>query len=484
MRLGITAKLFLAILLTCLIAAVAMLGAMRYSFQRGFLGYLNEQETQRVESVLPNLAEAYREHGSWEFLRHKPRRWFSLIRPEGMHRFSSRPPHAMPPNGMHGMRRMQRDPFLLPETELTGIMMRFSLLDADKRLVIGNPKQLDRAPMRAIEVEGRVVGWVAWLPLERAITDVAQRFHHQQITTGWIIFVIALVLASIAAWLLARIFLAPLKRITASTHSLAAGDYATRVSITSRDEMGQLGEDFNKLAVTLEKNEKLRRDFMADISHELRTPLAVLKGELEAVEDGVRPMSIKTIQSLQSEVGTLNKLVDDLYQLSLSDVGALVYRKQRVDVQDILTQSVEGFRERFAEKKIRLTCKTDPTVGAACDADPLRLQQMFANLLENSARYTDEGGQLDIATTIEGPRLLIDFQDSSPGVADDKLPHLFERFYRAEHSRSRATGGSGLGLAISRNIAEAHDGSMTAQSSPLGGLWVRVSLPLMKEVSK
>src|SRR5660397_27665 len=166
MRLGITAKLFLAILLTCVIASLALLGAMRYSFQRGFLGYLNEQEAQRVESVLPKLAEAYRQNGSWAFVRQKPRLWFSLIRPEGMHRFSpDRPRNLRHP----GMRGMHGGPYPFPDSELTGIMIRFSLLDADKHLVIGNPKYIDSAPMRAIEVDGKVVGWVAWLPLELSL---------------------------------------------------------------------------------------------------------------------------------------------------------------------------------------------------------------------------------------------------------------------------------------------------------------------------
>ena len=470
MRLGITSKLFLAILLTCVIAALAILGAMRYSFHYGFLSYLNEQEAQRLESVLPKVAEAYRQHGSWDFLRDRPRVWFSLIRPEGM------PLHE--PREQRESHEQKGKPFRLPESELTGIIMRFSLLDAQKRLVIGNPQLVHQASLKRIEVDGQTVGWVALMPFEQVISGVALRFHQQQSKTGWIIFVIAIVLAAIAAWLLARIFLAPMRRITASTHSLVAGDYTTRVPVSSGDELGRLAEDFNRLALTLGKNEKLRRNFMADISHELRTPLSVLKGELEAIEDGIRPMSLKTIQSLQSEVETLNKLVNDLYELSLSDVGALAYRKTRVDVRNILSQSVAAFEDRFAEKSIRVSLNIDPLQSAECDADPMRLQQMFMNLLENSARYTDDGGKLEIICTNTDHLVQIDFQDSSPGVDPEKLPHLFERFYRADYSRSRATGGSGLGLAISRNIAEAHQGSMVAQPSPHGGLWISVTLPL------
>ncbi len=465
MKSGITLKLFLAILLTCVITALAMLGVMRYSFHQGFLGYLNEQEAQRLESVLPRMAEAYREHGNWEFLRDRPREWFALIRPEGMTRH--RHPHTS-----------GEKPPMMPESELTGVMMRFSLLDEHKQLVIGNRQPSQEKFLKPIEVDGKTVGWVALMPFEQVTTGAALRFHRQQLQSGWIIGGIAILLAALAAWLLARMFLAPLKRIAASTHRLAAGDYATRVQVSSGDELGHLADDFNRLALTLEKNEQLRRDFMADISHELRTPLSVLKGELEAVEDGIRPTSLTTIKSLQAEVGTLGKLIDDLYQLSLSDVGALAYRKVRVDVVSILLQTIASFEDRFAEKSIEIELHFDTTQAAECDADPLRLQQMFGNLLENAARYTDAGGRLEIGCTHESSAIRFDFQDTAPGVPADKLPYLFERFYRADHSRSRATGGSGLGLAISRNIAEAHQGAMTAQTSSLGGLWISVALPL------
>ena len=465
MKPGITLKLFLAILLTCVITALAMLGVMRYSFHQGFLGYLNEQEAQRLESVLPRMAEAYRENGNWEFLRDRPREWFALIRPEGMARH--RHPHTF-----------GEKPPMMPESELTGVMMRFSLLDEQKQLVIGNRQPSPEKFLKPIEVDGKTVGWVALVPFEQVTTGAALRFHRQQLQSGWIIGGIAILLAALAAWLLARMFLAPLKRIAASTHRLATGDYATRVQVSSGDELGHLAEDFNRLALTLEKNEQLRRDFMADISHELRTPLSVLKGELEAVEDGIRPTSLATIKSLQAEVGTLGKLIDDLYQLSLSDVGALAYRKVRVDAITVLLQTVAAFEDRFAEKLIAVELHFDTTMAAECDADPLRLQQMFGNLLENAARYTDPGGRLEISCLHESDLIRIDFQDTAPGVPREKLPHLFERFYRADHSRNRATGGSGLGLAISRNIAEAHQGSMTAHASSLGGLWISVALPL------
>ena len=247
--------------------------------------------------------------------------------------------------------------------------------------------------------------------------------------------------------------------------------------VGSGDELGRLAEDFNRLAVTLERNEQLRRAFMADISHELRTPLAVLRGELEAIEDGVRPMSPESVKSLQGEVATLGKLVDDLYELSLADVGALTYRKTALDLAEPLTQALEGFRERLVERRIALETVLPPAGTLTVLADPDRLRQLFNNLLENTVRYTDPGGRLRVEARCERGRVRIDFQDSAPGVPEELLPRLFERLFRVEGSRSRAGGGAGLGLAICRSIVQAHDGEIDARPSPLGGVWVHVSLP-------
>jgi len=472
-KLGITSKLFLAILLTCAIVAIAMATGVRYSFSQGFLGYLNQQEGQRVEMLRPSLAAAYQEHGSWAFLRDNPRQWFALIRPPGM----TAPNDGSSPPGQ------QKPRLTPPESDLTGLNLRISLLDAERRLVIGNPAAAKGAALKSVEVNGAAVGWIALLPFQQVSTGAALRFQEQQLKASWIIGGSATLLAALVALLLAQMFLAPVKRIAAATHRLAIGDYRKRVAVSSGDELGKLAEDFNQLALTLEKNERLRRAFMADVSHELRTPLSVLKGELEAMEDGIRPLSEEGVRSLQAEVATLGKLVDDLNELALSDVGALTYRKSRVEVVGLLRLTVAAFEERFAACSIRIAVEAEAAAKAYCHADPDRLRQLFQNILENALRYTDPGGRLVISIHRNKRSVTLEFQDTKPGVPPEILPHLFERFYRVESSRNRASGGSGLGLAISRNIAEAHLGSISAASSPLGGLRIVVSLPLNGEAA-
>ena len=251
---------------------------------------------------------------------------------------------------------------------------------------------------------------------------------------------------------------------------LMAVGFKTRIPVAVGDEMGLLSDDFNILAMTLEKTEKNRQLWVADISHELRTPLAVLRGELEALQDGIRQPEPETITALHGEVMHLARMVNDLYELSMSDIGALNYKMVEVNPAGILAGTLELFEQRLNQKGFELI--TDLSVGQPCSllADPDRLQQLFTNVLENSLRYTDLPGKIKVQVEIDKEQVSIDFQDSSPGVSPEQLPKIFDRLYRVEGSRNRGTGGAGLGLAICKNIVNAHQGSIEADSSPLGAV--------------
>jgi two-component system sensor histidine kinase BaeS len=304
------------------------------------------------------------------------------------------------------------------------------------------------------------------------------RFESHQIRASWTIGAVCVLLSAVIALWVARRLLRPVRRVAQATHRLAAGEYTSRVVVESGDEVGQLARDFNTLADTLERNERMRRDFLADVSHELRTPLGVLHGELEAIEDGVHTLSPATVKSLQAEVSTLNKLVSDLYDLSLADVGALTYRKAPVDVAELLGTTLDAFAGRLADAGLRLQAGI-PAQALMVLADERRLQQLFNNLMENSVRYTDRGGVLRVRAVAagDGQAVTVTFEDAAPGVPAEGLARLFDRFSRVEASRSRASGGAGLGLAICRSIVLAHGGHITAAPSPLGGLAMHVHLP-------
>jgi two-component system sensor histidine kinase BaeS len=269
----------------------------------------------------------------------------------------------------------------------------------------------------------------------------------------------------------------PIRNLAAATREVASGHYDTRLPVRSSDELGRLARDFNAMAGTLESHEKARRGWIADISHELRTPVAVLRGEIEALLDGIRPITPERIRSLHGETLRLHRLVEDLYQLSLSDLGALTYRKEPLDPADLLRRVIETYRPAFQDKGLGISLHLPADLKQRIFGDRERLEQLFTNLVENSLRFTDPGGQLRISGSGEGDRVVIEFQDSPPGVPEAELERLFDRLYRLESSRSRASGGAGLGLAICKNIVEAHSGTISAQASPWGGLLIRISLP-------
>jgi two-component system sensor histidine kinase BaeS len=443
-KVGITLKLFLAILAASVVAAAAMALATRYSFHAGFLGYLAQVDAQRLDALSGALAQDYRANGGWEFVR----------------------------DDYDRLRQIAIDASTASSPQAT---QRLTVLDGAGRLVVGNPAVPAEATVREVKVGERVVGWVARAPLRRLSSAAEESFEAQQQHAAWGIAALALALAAALAVVLARVFLLPLKRVAAATHRLAGGDYATRVAVHSDDELGRLAGDFNRLAEALERNETLRRRFMADVSHELRTPLAVLSAELEALEDGVRPLTREALGSLRGEAAALGKLVNDLNQLALADVGALAYRRESLDVVPLVAQAIDSYRERFAQHG--LAVETSGEDAATVFGDPDRLTQMLRNLLENSARYTEPGGRVRVAVRRDGERVAIEVDDSAPGVPPEALARLFERFYRVDESRSRAHGGAGLGLAICRSIAAAHGGEIAAAPSPLGGLRVSIRLP-------
>lgn len=489
---GITAKLFLAILGVTLAVVLLMTLATQLAFRSDFVEYLGERERERIETLADVLADYYDEAGSWSGLE-QPGRWRAVLREAAWrHRHGEEDDddddHHEDDDHHDGREDAQRDrhdprpwngdgPPRGPSGRAGPTSFGPTLIDEAGRHVAGPPQPPGNPEREAVRVNGRAVGWLIYRP-GGAITDrLARDFQHQQIEAAWFTALIVVVLAGGVSILLARGFLAPVRKLADSTRALAAGRFDTRVDVQRRDELGRLAADFNRLAETLQRNERLRTAFMADMSHELRTPMAVLRAELEAMEDGVRPLTKESLTRLQNTVATLNKLIDDLYELSLSDAGALNYRMAPTDLGALL-QDVSGEWQPRIEAA-SLTFKTvRPDEPVPVSADERRLRQLLGNLLENSLRYTDAGGEIHIGLKRRGAQAVLTLEDSAPGVPDEALERLFERLYRVEESRNRASGGAGLGLAICRNIAEAHGGRLEAYHAPLGGLGIRLTVPV------
>lgn len=228
----------------------------------------------------------------------------------------------------------------------------------------------------------------------------------------------------------------------------------------------------------LRTHEEVHRNWVADTSHELRTPLAILRAQIEALQDGVQQPNAKTLNVLHKEVMHLSKMVDFLHDLAKSDLGELKYEMVPVDISSVLEDALEAFEERMQSKEISIDAGSITEGPRIIKADADRLKQLFINLLENSYRYTKRGGKIKISLQEQGDNLSVIFDDTEPSVPDEILEKIFERFIRGEGSRSRQTGGTGLGLAICKTIAEGHGGTIAASHSPLGGLQIRITIPL------
>jgi two-component system, OmpR family, sensor histidine kinase BaeS len=436
-------KLFLAIAGGTVALALVAYAVFSWSFARGFTEYVNESDEARLQPLIVRLAEGYGREGSWEWLSAERRRFYDLVR------------------DTVGPAPLAIDPRLL-------------LFDAERKVLIGRPEAAAQAILKPIEWQAKAVGYLGYVPRPERLQSIERLYMHRQHLTfggiGFGLLAAALALSAGLAWWLSR----RIHALAQATAALTRGDYEVRLPVQGQDELASLAQNLNRLAETLAQAQTARRQWIADIAHELRTPLSVLRGEIEALQDGVRPLDAAALTSLSGEASRLARLVEDLHTLSMSDLGALTYRKERLDLSEVLTESFEAQRSALSQKALDLDIKADPAFVMG-DAD--RLKQVFGNLLQNSLRYTDAPGRIAVKVRNGGGRVTVEWEDSSPAVPSEDLPRLTERLYRVEGSRNRASGGSGLGLAIVRAIVEGHHGTLAARQSPLGGLCIELGFP-------
>ena len=455
-------KLFIAIAGAIALLTLAAYFVFSWSFERGFVQYLHRADEMRLERMIDRLEEIYVQEGGWAALAANRERWIETSREAlGL-------PKA-PERGASGdTTSSQRD---LPLT----IDPRLMLFDGERRQLVGRPEAAARAVLKTVSVDGRTVGYLGYVPRPELVESVErlyiQRQHVTFTTIALGMLVSALVLGGgLAHWLARRI-----RALARGANALTHGHYDVRLEARGHDELAQLARDFNDLAATLEHARKARQQWIADIAHELRTPLSILRGEIESLQDGVRPLTQTSIASLATEASRLARLVEDLHTLSMSDLGALSYHKEPVPVAEVVEDVVAAQRGAIHERGLEIETKLDH--GALVLADETRLSQVFTNLLQNSLRYTDAPGKIAVTVERKGDRVRVGWEDTAPGVPRDELARLTERLYRVEGSRSRAGGGSGLGLAIASAIVEGHGGTLAADSSALGGLRIDISLP-------
>lgn len=483
MRLRLVHTLSLLLLTAVLLAVLAMGAVTAWNLKSGFADYLAARDVERLEQFAALVSEAAEEAGGVEALQ-RTRDMRSLL-DEFAQRQGLRPARA-PAEGPGPPGPRRGGP---PRGGGDNFGERVVVVAPDGQLLLARPPRGTMAPQpnsavveRPVRLRGEVVALARMKPSERAPEGVDARFLRSQYRDIMVVSVGLLLLALIGAWWVARHWVRPLRAVSDAAARIARGEFDVRMTGAPQgqgrgDEIGDLVRNVNHMAEGLQRLEGARRRWLADISHELRTPLAVLRGEIEALVDGVRPLRHEAVLSLRDEVLRLGKLVDDLHLLAMSDLQALPCQFEDNDAATLVDRLVRRFepRARAAGLSLRLQGDTSGTLPVVWDG--ARIEQLLGNLLENSLRYTDKPGELVLTLRHSGERVTIELDDSAPGVPEADLPHLFEPLYSADAARSRQRGGSGLGLAICAAIARSHGGSTQARASRLGGLHVRVDLP-------
>jgi two-component system OmpR family sensor kinase/two-component system sensor histidine kinase BaeS len=353
------------------------------------------------------------------------------------------------------------------------------LLDSENRIVSENGQILediryyeteDRSFTIPIEINNQTVG-----TLVLTSTDFPSRgfFAFAGLIPVFIVSIFLAILTTVTGLFLTRSVVTPLAEVIAAAQEVAKGKLDTRVNIKGPDDLRMLSDSFNQMAVTLERSEQERREMLADIAHELRTPLTVLRGRLEGILDGIYTADEKHISPALASTYLLEHLVEDLRLLTMAETRQLQFDNKEVDLVALIRRTLEMFEPEAQEKQISLSLEHN-IAEAVVTLDPQRTEQIIGNLLNNALRFVPNGGRIWINLQSASDQTTITINDNGPGVSATDLPFIFNRFWRKEKSRSRASGGTGLGLAISKQLVEAQGGSIDAGNNETGGLSIKI----------
>jgi two-component system, OmpR family, sensor histidine kinase BaeS len=483
MRLRLIHTLSLILVLAVLLTVLAMGAVMAWNLKNGFTDYLAARDIERLEQFAALASEVIVDSGGLTALQRRSPNMSELLdlyaQRQGLPKRYGRP---------SGDGQVSRPADSLPSGPpggSDGFGPRVTVVNVDGSPIFDRPRALNLGPFieRPILADSKIIALARLRAAGRVPDAVDARFLQTQYfgILGVSTFLVLLALAS--AWWTAQRLTRPLRAVQAATARIAHGEFDVRVEVSAResgrsDEIGDLVRNINQMAEGLQRLEHARRRWMADISHELRTPLAVLRGEIDALVDGVRPLEPYAMQSLREEVLHLGSLVDDLHLLAISDLDALPCHFDDSDAISMVQQLAQHFEGRAKAAGLSFSLNQSGISALPVFWDKTRIDQLLSNLIENSLRYTDAPGCVELTIKQDEDQVVITVDDSAPGVSVTDLGHIFEPLYRADLARSRHRGGSGLGLAICEAIVRSHRGHIEAELSALGGLHVYIELPI------
>lgn len=324
-----------------------------------------------------------------------------------------------------------------------------------------------------LTVRGEPVGYLVLTPY-----SIPQRFGFARaiiLPVGIISFLLTLFLVIVSVLLIRR-FVNPLADVIYAARAVATGKLDARIPTKGPQDLRSLSESFNEMATSLERNDRERREMLADIAHELRTPLSVIRGRLEGIVDGIYPENGPQVSMALEQTYLMQRLVDDLRLLTLAETRQLHFDKQEIDIGNVIDRVIEMFSAEAKEKNISLLF-TERSGNLRTMLDPQRVEQVISNLVGNAIRYIPERGKVWVTANETADGLKITVNDNGKGIPAEDLPYIFDRFWRKDKSRSRVTGGTGLGLAIAKQLLQAQGGAITAGNLQGGGLQISILLP-------
>ncbi len=483
---SIKSKVLLLLLTITVVVIISMALLMQLGFVQGFTKYKKSLEKELNNRMITALETHYADHNSWQAFTENPRLWHELIfssatdagQPVKQDKPKRKPKHNKPPGRKHtaekGHRRPPRNP------ELQRVLPSYTLFDHNRNKVIGPGQWLDKNTAKLkLKLDNQVIGYISHNTKRGQDRSADKQFNRTFLVLLVMVSAVMMLVVILFTVPIAKYFTRPISALNKATQAAAAGDYSVRTYIERRDELGQLGQNFNMLTSTLQSKAAVQKKMMADIAHELRTPVAVLLAEIEAIQDGIHQADESNLNLLHQQISALKHLINDLHQLSIADLGSMQYQMQPVDLQKLITDAHQALQLKAKEKDISMNCKLTAKEGMWVLGDHNRLTQLINNLLNNSIAYTSTGGKINISQGFDedSEEHIITIEDTEPGLTTEEREKMFDRLYRKESSRNKKSGGSGLGLAIAKNIIEAHNGNLIASASTLGGVCMTMRIP-------
>ncbi|WP_048600564.1 sensor histidine kinase [Rubeoparvulum massiliense] len=442
--------------------ALLLLGfSTNYMIQNKFNSYVATYQEQRLNHWEQLLSNYYIENNSWQGIQ-------ALVAPHGM--------------GMkgRGVGNRRTDFVTTENSERIILTATDGSILVDSRYNEALPFTYSaETPHREIIIDGKDIGTV-WLdpqPLP-GIQSMEEQFSRSVMLVFFGAGLFILVIAIVLARLLAQKLIHPLHQLMGAIQQIADGNKDSRVSIQSNDELGALAEQFNHMIEEIQQTELQQKNMIANVAHDLRTPIAILRGNLESMLAGIIPTNEEKLATLYDEVHRMSYLVQELHDLSLAEARQLQLNREWIDIVPFLQSIQQVFLPEAEQKNIQLLIQQPTDPSSRLFVDPRRLEQVLYNLMANALRHTPAGGTIQLRWEKVNENVKIEILDSGSGIDPDDLPHLFERFYRGDKARNRASGGSGLGLAIVKELVQLHSGHVEAANRPEGGSHFTIILPI------